>query len=146
MNIHKLLQLDFLPRSVDVGLIVLRLWLGVSLLVLHGWSKLTSFSETASKFPDPLGVGSSVSLALTIFAEVGCAVLIVVGLFTRAAALVQVILMGVAFFIVKKASLASGPGSGELAFIYLAGFVTLFLAGAGRFSFDATMGGKKPAK
>lgn len=146
MNLHKLLQLDFLPRSVDVGLLVLRLWLGVSLLVLHGWNKLTSFSETASTFPDPLGVGSRVSLALTIFAEVGCAVLIVVGLLTRAAALVQMILMGVAFFIVKKASLASGPGSGELAFIYLAGFVTLFLAGAGRFSFDATVGGKKLAK
>jgi len=145
MNIHQLLQLDFLPRSVDVGLLVLRLWLGMSLLVLHGWSKLTSFSETAGTFPDPLEVGSSVSLALTIFAEVGCAVLIVVGLFTRAAALVQVILMGVAIFIVKKASLANGPGSGELAFIYLAGFVTLFLAGAGRFSFDA-MSGKKPAK
>lgn len=118
----------------------------MSLLVLHGWSKLTSLLETAGKFPDPIGVGSSVSLALTVFAEVGCAILIVSGLFARTAALVQVILMGVAFFIVHKASLASGPGSGELAFIYLAGFVTLFLAGAGRFSFDATMGGKKPAK
>ena len=146
MKIQKVLQLDFLPRSVDVSLLVLRLWLGVSLLVLHGWSKLTRFPESAGDFPDPLGVGTRVSLALTIVAEVGCAVLIVVGLFTRAAALVQVILMGVAFFIVKKASLGSGPGSGELAFIYLAGFVTLFLAGAGRFSFDATMGGKKPAK
>jgi len=146
MNILKLLQLDFLPCSADVGLLVLRLWLGLSLLLLHGWSKLTSFSETASKFPDPLGVGSGVSLALTIFAEVGCAVLIVAGLFTRAAALVQVILMGVAFFIVHKASLASGPGSGELAFIYLAGFVTLFLAGAGRLSFDGKLGANKAAK
>ena len=146
MNIHRLLQLDFLPRSVDVSLLVLRLWLGVSLLVLHGWSKLIRFSELAGTFPDPLGVGSRVSLTLTLFAEVGCAVLMVVGLLTRAAALVQVILMCVAFFIVHKASLASGPGSGELAFIYLAGFVTLFLAGAGRFSLDAAMGRKEPAK
>ena len=83
---------------------------------------------------------------MAIFAEVACAALIAAGLFTRAATLVQVILMGVAFFTVKKASLASGPDSGELAFIYLAGFVTLFLTGAGRFSFDAVVGAKKPAK
>ena len=139
MNIRKVLHLDFLPRSVDCGLLVLRLWLGLSLLLLHGWSKLTTFSETASKFPDPIGAGPGISLALTIFAEVACAVLIVAGLFTRAAALVQVILMSVAFFVVHKASLTQGSGSGELAFIYLAGFATLFIAGAGRFSFDTVM-------
>ena len=97
----------------------------------------------AGKFPDPLGVGTSASLALAIFAEVGCAVLIAAGLFTRAAAFVQVILMSVAFFIVHKASLAHGPGSGELAFVYLSGFVTLLLAGAGRYSFDAKLGANK---
>lgn len=143
MNIRKLLQLDFLPRSADAGLLVLRLWLGLSLLLLHGWSKLTGFAQMSDKFPDPLGVGSTVSLALTVFAEVACAILIVPGLFTRAAALVQVILMSVAFFIVHKASLAHGPGSGELAFIYLAGFVTLLVAGAGRFSLDAKFGGAR---
>lgn len=139
MNILKLLQLDFLPRSANAGLLVLRLWLGLSLLILHGWTKLTGFSEMAGKFPDPIGLGSSTSLALTVFAEVACALLIVIGLFTRAAALTQTILMTVAFFVVHKAAL-SGPGSGELAFIYLAGFVTLLLAGAGRFSFDAKLG------
>jgi len=62
MNIRKLLQLEFLPRSVDAGLLVLRLWLGLSLLVLHGWSKLTSFSETVGKFPDPLSTNSNESI------------------------------------------------------------------------------------
>jgi putative oxidoreductase len=144
MNIRKTLQLDFLPRSVDAGLLVLRLWLGLSLLVLHGWGKLTTFSETASKFPDPIGVGSSASLALAVFAEVGCALLIAVGLLTRAAALVQVILMSVAFFVVHQASLAPGPGSGELAFIYLAGFLTLLLTGPGVYSLDAKLGAAAP--
>lgn len=140
MNILKLLQLDFLPRSANAGLLVLRLWLGLSMLILHGWTKFTGFSEMAGKFPDPIGLGSSTSLALTVFAEVVCALLVVIGLFTRAAALTQTILMTVAFFIVHKGAL-SGPGSGELAFIYLAGFVTLLLAGAGRFSLDAKLGG-----
>ena len=146
MKMRKLLQLDFLPRSVHAGLLVLRLWLGSSLLLLHGWSKLTGFTEMAGKFPDPIGVGPTASLALSIFAEVCCSVLIAVGLFTRAAALVQVILMSVAFFLVHQATLAPGPHSGELAFIYLSGFVTLLLAGPGRFSFDAMFEGKQTTK
>jgi len=110
MNIRKLLQLGFLPRSTDAGLLVLRLWLGLSLLLLHGWTKLTNFSDMAGKFPDPIGFGSSASLALAVFAEVACALLIVAGLFTRAAALTQTILMSVAFFVVHKGALA-GPSS-----------------------------------
>lgn len=136
MNIRKLLQLDFLPYSTDAGLLALRLWLGLSLLFLHGWSKLVNFSETAGQFPDPIGLGSSTSLALAVFAEVACALLLVIGAFTRAAAFIQMFLMSVAFFVVHKAAL-SGPASGELAYIYLGGFVALLITGAGRFSLDA---------
>lgn len=146
MNIRKLITLDFLPRNVDAALLILRLWLGLSLLVLHGWGKLNGFSGMASKFPDPFGVGPSISLALAVFAEVICALLIAAGLFTRAVALVLVVLMSVAFLVVHKGSLEAGPGSGELAFIYLAGFVTLFVAGAGRYSLDARLGSGRSAK
>jgi putative oxidoreductase len=44
--------------------------------------------------------------------------------------------MSVAFFLVHKMAL-KGPGSGELAFTYLAAFVVLLLAGPGRFALDA---------
>jgi putative oxidoreductase len=47
--------------------------------------------------------------------------------------------MSVAFFLVHKMAL-KGPMSGEMAFIYLAGFVTVLLAGPGRFSVDGTSG------
>lgn len=148
MKIWRIVQFDFLPRSPDLALLVLRGWLGLSLLWLHGRSKLTGFSGMADKFPDPLGVGSAASLAMALFAEVLCAALLVLGLFTRAAALVLVILMSVAFLVVHKASLEMGPGSGELAFLYLAGFVTLLIAGPGSFSIDAKISGSKraPAK
>jgi hypothetical protein len=32
------------------------------LLLLHGWNKLTSFSETVGKFPDPLSTNSNESI------------------------------------------------------------------------------------
>jgi putative oxidoreductase len=141
MKILRLLQLDFLPRSADAGLLVLRLWLGLSLLLLHGWRKLTGFSEMSGKFPDPLGVGSPMSLAMAVFGEVICALLVALGLFTRGAAAVLAITMATAFFLVHKGVL-SGPNSGELAFVYLAGWITLFITGAGRFSLDAKLGGR----
>lgn len=143
MNIPRILQLDFLPRSADLALLILRLWLGLSLFLLHGKAKLTGFSGMAGGFPDPLGVGSRFSLGLAVFAEVVCALLVAVGLFTRSAALVLIILMAVAFLLVHKSSLAMGPGSGELAFVYLAAFVAIFVAGAGRFSIDAKLGRSK---
>lgn len=138
MKILRLLQLDFLPRSADAALLVLRLWLGLSMVTLHGWSKLTGFSAMSGKFPDPLGVGSPMSLAMAVVGEVVCAVLVALGLFTRGAAAVLAITMATAFFLVHKGAL-SGPTSGELAFIYLAGWVALLIAGAGRFSFDAKL-------
>lgn len=141
-----LLQLNFLPHSADAGLLVLRLWLGLSLLLLHGKAKLLGFAELSQKFPDPLGVGSTTSLALAAFAEVACSSLVVLGLVTRFAALSAALTMGVAFFLVHKASLETGSGSGELAFIYLAGFVTLLIAGPGCLSADACLQRAKAAE
>lgn len=135
----KFLQFGFLPRSSDFALLVLRLWLGVSMLVLHGWGKLTGFSGLTSKFADPFGFGPTTSAALAVFAEVVCAALVAIGLATRFAALVLMILLVVAFTMVHGRAL-SGPGNGELAFVYLAGFTAIFLAGPGRFSVDAKTG------
>ena len=138
-NVINFLQLNFLPRSVDAGLLVLRLWLGFSMFWLHGRGKLMNFGATAQKFPDPLGIGGQTSLGLAVFGEVVCALLLVLGLFTRFAALSLVITMSVAFFLVMKANLAPGGPNGELAFIYLAGYVVLLITGAGRFSLDAML-------
>ena len=141
MNFIRLARLDFLPNSVDAGLLALRVWLGLSILCLHGWGKLVTFSEKSGSFPDPLGVGSKASLAMLLFGEVVCAALLAVGLFTRFSAAVLSFAMGVAFFVQHKGAL-SGPSNGELAFVYLAGFVALFIAGGGRASIDASLGGR----
>jgi putative oxidoreductase len=137
-NFLRLLQLSFLPHSIDAGLLVLRLWIGV-MMFTHGWQKLRGFSEMSAKFPDILGIGSTPALALAVFAEAGCSILLALGLFTRFAAATLAITMGVAFFMAHKGAL-TGPGNGELAFIYLGVFVALLIAGAGRSSLDAKIG------
>lgn len=132
---QKLLTLDFVPRSADFALLVLRLWLGLSMALLHGWGKLSGLVAGTSKFPDILGIGATPALVLAIFAEFLCSLFLIVGLWTRLAALMLVVTMSVAFFMAHGAKL-SGQGSGELAFVYLAGYMVLLLAGAGKFSVD----------
>lgn len=131
-----LFQLSFLPRSADCALLLLRVWIGLTLVIDHGWSKLMNFSAMAGKLPDPLHVGGTGNMALIVLAEVPCAVMLVLGLGTRLAALIIAIEMAVAFLLVHHAKLAAGPGSGELAFLYLAAALAILFGGAGKFSVD----------
>ena len=138
----KFLRLGFLPTSVDAALLVLRVWFGLTLVTLHGWSKCAGFAERSQRFADPFGIGPTASLGLAVFAEVVCALLLVVGLFTRFAALACAITMATAFFFAHGGRL-TGQGNGELAFMFLGGFVVLLLAGGGRFSLDGKGGARR---
>jgi putative oxidoreductase len=137
----KSLHLNFLPRSADFGLLLVRAWFGGSMLWLHGLDKLRNFPTYAKAFPDPFGLGATPTLALALFAELVCAALLVPGLYTRAAAAVLAINMASAFWIGQGHKL-TGEGNGELPFVFLGAFLALFFAGAGRFSVDAHIGAK----
>ena len=127
--------------ATSLALFVMRLWLGPTMFFNHGLDKLVSFHKLSATFQDPLHIGSPVSLALVTFAEVVGAALLTAGLFTRFAALTLVIDLFVAFLMVHQTAL-SGDNSGELAFIYLAGFVALLIAGGGVISLDMVIFGR----
>ena len=86
-----LLRLSFIPSNWDFALLVLRIWIGGTLLLNHGWSKLANFSGMSTRFGDPLHIGHPTSLALAVFAEVICSLLLIVGFATRFAALVIIV-------------------------------------------------------
>jgi putative oxidoreductase len=129
----------------SVALLVLRVIVGLTMMANHGMLKLRGFSSMSSEFPDPLGVGHSGSLGLMIFAEVICSLLLVLGLVTRFAALTLAIAMTTAFFAVHKAAL-TGEHNGELAWIYLAAYLVLLIAGPGKLSVDAAVFGASKAE
>jgi putative oxidoreductase len=124
-------------KLTSLGLLVLRLWLGLTMLLHHGMDKVYNFNTYTTKFPDPLHIGVKPGLILVIFAETACAAMLALGLLTRFAALVLAIDMGVAFFLVHKSL-----DGGELAFIYFGTFLTLLIAGPGKFSVDKIVFGK----
>ncbi len=119
--------------ATAIGLLVLRLGVGLMMLMAHGWGKLAGFSDLAGTFPDPLGVGPTTTLVLAVFAEVVCALLVVVGLGTRFAAVPLVVTMLVAAFVVH----ADDPWARqEFALLYAIPFLTLIFTGGGRFALD----------
>ena len=118
--------------ALSMGLLLLRVAFGCLMLV-HGVQKVMGFSEMADKFPDPIGIGSQLSLICAIGAEVGCSLLLIVGLGTRLAAIPLAFTMIVALFIVH----ASDPWKvKELAAVYVSVYLSLIFTGAGEFSLD----------
>jgi putative oxidoreductase len=131
----------FIP---SVGLLLFRVVFGGFMLFGHGWSKLMSFSESAAKFPDPLGIGNEASMVCAILCEVACSALVMLGLATRIAVLPLVFTMAVAALMIHGGDpLFMGEGAAkEPALIYLTSFALLFFTGAGVLSLDAVFGKK----
>ena len=126
--------------SANFGLLILRLGFGLLITFSHGWEKLMNFTEKAAHFPDPLGIGGSISLGLTVFAEVFCGIAIAVGLLTRLSTIPLIIMMLVAIFVIH----GDDPfGKKEFALLYLIPFVALMFTGPGRFSLDWILFGNK---
>jgi putative oxidoreductase len=114
------------------ALLLLRLGSGTMMLV-HGWNKFTQVSTLKTSFPDPFGWGSDMSLYLTLFAELICPVLLIIGFITRIAVLPLLIVMGVAIFSIH----ANDPiADKELAIFYGIVYLALLLTGPGKFSLD----------
>jgi putative oxidoreductase len=77
--LKKLLNPNPTTPQADYGLLILRI--GISFfMVHHGYEKLQSLLAGSTDFPDPLHVGGQISLALTVFAEFFCSILLILGL------------------------------------------------------------------
>ena len=124
------------PKLNDTGinsaLLILRL-VSASLMIPHGYKKLMHFSEKSEDFMNFMGLSSEISLALVVGAEFFCAILLGVGLFSRMAVIPMVVAMLVAAFDAHEGEIF---GDGETAFLYLACYVTVLIAGPGKWSLD----------
>ncbi|MGX5817289.1 DoxX family protein [Chitinophaga lutea] len=133
----KLISAKYSAGAINFSLLLIRVIFGGVMAWQHGWVKLTNFSAFSGKFINFLGLGQSVSLSLTIFAEFFCAVLLVLGLLTRLAAIPLIIAMSVIVFMVHA---PDGMAKQELPLLFLTAFVVLLVAGPGRYSVDNAIG------
>ena len=119
----------------SIILLVARLIFGF-LFLNHGIAKWNAFVGFAETFPDPIGIGSTLSLWLVLFAEIFCSIGFMLGALFRLSLIPMIFTMCVALFVIH----AGDPlDVKELSLMYLAIFALLFITGPGRFSIDGIL-------
>lgn len=129
----KLLNPGNYNHNINIALVFLRITLGI-LMLTHGSAKFAQLlSGEPIMFADPIGLGTTTSFLLALFAEFFCSILLIFGITTRIAVIPLIITMLVAGLIVH-----SGDDFvvKEKAFLFLISFITIAIAGAGKISVD----------
>lgn len=134
--------------TIDLGLLIIRLIIGI-LMAFYGYEKLSHFNEMAAsdfwaKNISFLGMSGKIPLALTIFAEFVCSLLLIIGLFSRFALLVLLFCMAYIFLVVFPFSILDKGDNGYQfndAFVYFMIYLGLFFTGVGKYSLDAKLSG-----
>ncbi|MDN3204059.1 DoxX family protein [Algoriphagus sediminis] len=123
----------------NLVLLIIRLGAGAMMLT-HGIPKISRLMADEVKFADPFGLGPTVSLALATFAEVVCAVLVMVGFKLRLATIPLMVTMLTAAF---YAHWDDPFGRKELPLLFFLTFLGLLVFGGGRFSIDGALANRK---
>ncbi|MDX2357540.1 DoxX family protein [Dietzia sp. PP-33] len=132
----------------DLGLLLARVLLGV-ILIAHGWEKLvTNGAGGTGEFFDSVGVPAAQAAA--VFAgvvELAGGILLVLGLLTPiVAVLVAVVMFGAYLFVHQGAGIFATNGGWELVAVIALSVVVFGLVGAGRFSLDALIAGRRTSR
>lgn len=126
----------------DIILLVVRVFIGFAMLS-HGFPKLQMLLEGGKiEFFDFLGMGPTISLTLTVFAEFVCSILLILGLFTRVALGFLIFTMIIAGFVVHGADPFEKR---EMSLIYLSVYLLLIAFGPGKISVDYMIEKRKRA-
>ena len=106
------------------------------LFLSHGIAKLHIYGDMPGTFPDPIGLGSALSLWLVLFAEILCSIGFILGALFRLCLIPMIFTMCIALFVIH----AGDPlDVKELSLMYLAIFALLYITGPGKFSVDGIL-------
>ena len=128
----KLFSIGYNTSAFNLAMFILRVGAGV-LMIHHGYDKLVKFNQMAPNFMNFLGMNGTLSLALVVFAEFFCSILLMLGLFTRIA---SIFLMISTFVAVSDAHQYDVLGKGEHASLFFIIYLTILILGPGKISVD----------
>lgn len=120
------------PAAVNCSLLLLRVIWGITMIPAHGWPKLAGFENRKASFMDFMGLGSTLSLSLAVFAEFFCSLLLIAGLFTRLATLPLIITM----LVIMNQHEWALIGAHESVLFFFTGYLLILILGPGRYSLD----------
>lgn len=126
-----------LPAESQLSFILLffRIFAGL-LMIPYGYGKIMDYDKyTVDFFGDPIGIGMVPSLILTIFAQIGCAIFLIVGFQTRLSALVLAFNMLIAtkFHFFDPFSVKALP------LLFLGIYLIITMLGGGKYTLDSLL-------
>jgi putative oxidoreductase len=127
-----MLRALFGATPVDLALLVIRLFFGITLAFAHGYGKFVDLGGFGAKIANKIPFSDVLGPAAGISEFVG-GLLLAIGLFTRPAAVFVLATMAVAGFYIHAAD--PFPKK-ELAFAYATAALALLIAGPGSLSLD----------
>lgn len=128
-------------RYNDIGLLIMRIAVGGSLVLKHGTEKAFDFQTMAHNtrlpFPDPIHIGVVPSLVIALLSDFICGILVIMGLGTRIAAAFAFVNILVAWITVHHFSFfGRNADHGEIIVLMMGGMAAFVLTGPGRYSID----------
>jgi putative oxidoreductase len=134
----KLFYHSYSAGAFNLAMLILRLGFGILMIPKHGWAKLSNFAARKDSFMNFMGLGSEVSLGLATFAEFFCSILLILGLFTRLAAIPLIITT----LVIMNQHNWEFFGKHELVPAFLFAYIAILLLGPGKYSLDARISRK----
>lgn len=132
------------PTINNIVMLLVRIFVAVAMIISHGLPKLEQFMAGGEiKFYNFLGIGANTTLILAIILELICAFLIMIGLFTRAASLILILVMAVAAFGHHYADPFSVK---ESSLLFLSLFALIFTFGPRKFSIDTMLSNRRESR
>lgn len=137
---RRLIDFVFSNKSISeaglsVSLLLFRIFAGIMMLP-YGIGKIENFQEySINFFDDPIGIGMMPSLILTIFAQVFCSIALIVGFFSRSAAVILAFNM----FVASKYHWYDDFATLSLPLLFLGIYCMLFICGGGKYSIDSLL-------
>lgn len=129
------------PEINNIIMLFARIFAGISMIMLHGLPKLMLLlGDKEIQFFNFLGIGMKATLILAIIIELICSFLLIIGLFTRGAALVLAAIMFIAAFVVHFPDPFSVR---ETSLLYLSIFALIFTFGPRYFSVDRMISSRR---
>ena len=115
-------------KGASIGLLVSRIPWCITLFYFHGLEKVTGYNTMVEHFRNPLGLGTHFTLAYALVADAVCSTLILLGIFTRPAAVILFVNVLVALVFIHPWE--------ERLLLYNAFFAMVVFTGPGRYSLD----------
>jgi putative oxidoreductase len=131
---YQLISYIISPKATGYNgtLLFLRMLFGL-LMITQGLTKLCHCEQQPAFYSSLLSWDSRLSLVMIIPVEIGCSVFLILGLFTRMAAIPLLLSMTIPVFVTHAADTFAKK---ELIIIYTAMYLLFLFTGGGELSFD----------